>query len=71
MEKKEDVTYVESTNTHTVVQTLIEPDLPPSIQSKVSSESYKNTRWHSDISTQDPSTTSCKILQTLYLCQMA
>ena len=71
MEKQEDVMYVESTDTHTVVQTPIEPDLPPSIQSKISTESCENTRWHTDICTQGASTTSCKIFQTLYLCQMA
>ena len=70
MEKQENVTYVESTDTDTVVQTQIEPDVPPSIQNKIWTESCENTRWHMDICTQGPSSTSCKTFQTLYLCQM-
>ena len=48
--------------------TSTQPDLPPSIKSKISSVSYDNATWHTDFCKQDASATSCKILQTLYLC---
>ena len=71
MEKQEGVSYGESTDTHTVMEAPIEPDLPPTIQSKISTVSCENTRWHTDIYTQNASATSCKIFQTLYLCPTA
>ena len=43
-------------------------DLPPAIQSKISSTSYDNAMWHTDFFKQDPSATSCKISQTWYIC---
>ena len=46
-------------------------DLPPAIQSKISSVSYDNATWHTDFCKQDASATSCKIFQTLYLCLKA
>ena len=45
-----------------------QPDLPLAIKSKISSVSYDNATWHTNFSKQDVSATSCKILQTLYLC---
>ena len=38
-------------------------DLPPAIQSKISSVSYDNA-WHTNFFKQDPSATPCKIFQT-------
>ena len=70
MEKQENITYGESTDTDTVLQTPIQPDLPPSIEKNISTELCENTAWHTDICTQGASTTSCKTFQTLYLCQM-
>ena len=46
-------------------------DLPPAIQSKISSTSYDNATWHTDFFKQDPSATSCKISQTWYVCLKA
>ena len=43
-------------------------DLPPEIEGKLSAISYENPKWHTDVNKQDPSTTSCKISQTQYLC---
>ena len=48
--------------------TSTQPDLPLAIKSKISSVSYDNATWHTDFCKQDASATSCKILQTLYLC---
>ena len=44
------------------------PDLPLEIKGKISSDSYDNATWYTDFCKQDPSATSCKILQTQYLC---
>ena len=46
-------------------------DLPPAIQSKLSSMSYDSATWHTNCCKQDPSTTSCEISQTQYLCLKA
>ena len=43
-------------------------DLPPEIESKLSSITYDNQTWHTDVNKQDPSAISCKISQTQYLC---
>ena len=48
--------------------TSTQPDLPLAKKSKILSVSYDNATWHTDICKQDASATSCKILQTLYLC---
>ena len=48
--------------------TSTQPDLPLAIKSKISSVSYDNAIWHTDLCKQVASATSCKILQTLYLC---
>ena len=61
----------ESTDTCRDMEASIQPDLPPTIQSKISTVSYDNTRWHSDICTQDASATSCKIFHSRYLCPTA
>ena len=39
-------------------------DLPPAIQSRISSVSYENATWHTDFCKQYASATSCKIFQT-------
>ena len=46
-------------------------DVPPAIESMISSISYDNTTWNTDFCKQDPSATSCKISQTQYLCLKA
>ena len=51
--------------------TATPPDLPPAIESKISSVSYNNATWHTDFCKQDASATACKICQTLYLCLTA
>ena len=71
MEKPADVFYGDSTDTYRVMEASIQPDLPPTIQNKISTVSCNNKRWHTDICTQDASATSCKIFQTLYLCPTA
>ena len=71
MEKPADVLYGESNDTYRVMEASIQPDLPPTIDSKISTVSSENTRWHTDICTQDASAASCKIFQTLYLCPTA
>ena len=43
-------------------------DLPLEIESKVSSNSYDNPTWHTDVNKQDPSATLINIPQTQYLC---
>ena len=48
--------------------TATQPDLPPAIQSKISSVSNENATCHTDFCKQDASTTLCKIFQTIYLC---
>ena len=48
--------------------TSTQPDLPLAIKSKISSVSCDNATWHTDVCKQDASATSCKILQTQYLC---
>ena len=71
MEKPADVLYGASNDTYRVMEASIQPDLPPTIDSKISTVSCDNTRWHTDTCTQDASATSCKIFQTLYLCPTA
>ena len=63
--------YASSNATDTVMETSTPPDLPPAIESKISSVSYDNAPWHTDVCKQDASATSCKIFQTLYLCLTA
>ena len=65
------ISYAASNGTYTVMETLISPDLPPIIESKISSVSCDNATWHRDYCRQDASATSCKICQTLYLCLTA
>ena len=48
--------------------TTTQPDLPATLQSKISSVLYENAPWHTDFRKQDASATSCKIFQTIYLC---
>ena len=45
------------------METSTQPDLPPAIESKISSASYDNAAWHTDFCKQDTSATSCKIFQ--------
>ena len=42
-------------------------DLPAEIEGKLSTASYKNPKWHTDVDKQNPSAISCKISQTQYL----
>ena len=71
MDEQECVAYTSSNSTEKVLETSIQADLPPAIQSKISDLLYENTKWHTDICKEDTSATSCKIFQTLYLCLIA
>ena len=62
------VLYAASSGTYTIMETLTQPDLPPAIESKISTVSCDSATWHTDYYKQDASATSCKIFQTLYLC---
>ena len=62
MDQPECVSYASSNATYAVMETSIPPDLPPVIESKISSMSYDNVTWHTDSCKQD---TSCMIFQTL------
>ena len=42
-------------------------DLPADIEGKLSTTSYENPKWHTDVDKHDPSAISCKISQTQYL----
>ena len=65
------VSYDSSNTTDTVMEISTPPDLPPAVESKISSVLYDNATWHTDFCKQDASATSCKIFQTLYLCLTA
>ena len=71
IEKPADVFSGESNDRYRVMEASIQPNLPPTIESKISTVPCDNTRWHSDVCTQDASATSCKIFQTVYLCLTA
>ena len=62
------VSYTASNNAYLVDESLTQPDLPPGIESKISTVSCDSATWHKDYYKQDASITSCKIFQTLYLC---
>ena len=55
-----------STCTTEVSQQL--SDLPPEMEERLSTTSFKIPKWHRDVDKQDPSVISCKICQTQYLC---
>ena len=65
------VSYAASNDKYTVMETLAPPDLPPTLESKLSSVSCDNATWHMNYHKQDASAISCKIFQTLYLCLTA
>ena len=62
------VSYAASNDAYTVDESLTQPDLPPGIETKISTVSCDSASWHTDYCKQDASATSCKIFQTLYLC---
>ena len=71
MDEQPCVSYASSNATEKVLETSIQGDVPPAIESKISDVSYDNATWHTDFCKQDTSATSCKIFQTLYLCLTA
>ena len=71
MAKQECVVYTSSNAAEKVLNTSIGVHLPRAIESKICDVSYENTGWHTDLSKEDTSATSCKIFQTLYLCLTA
>ena len=62
------VSYTASNDAYTVDESLTQPDLPPGIETKISTVPCDSATWHTDYYKQDTSATSCKIFQTLYLC---
>ena len=71
MDESAGVLYAASNDKYTVMETLTSPDLPPALDSKISSVSCDIATWHTNYHKQDASATSCKIFQTLYLCLTA
>ena len=71
MAEQECVAYTSSNAAEKVLDPSIGSDLPHAIESKICDVSYENTGWHTDLSIEDTSATSCKIFQTLYLCLTA
>ena len=67
MDKRACVSYTPSNDAYTVDESSKQIDLPPGIESKISTVSCESATWHTDYDKQDASATSCKIFQTLYL----
>ena len=65
MDQPASVPYAASNDTYTVMATLTQWDLPPSIEIKISTVSCDSAKWHTDYGKQDVSAISCKIFQTL------
>ena len=67
-DKQACVSYAASNDAYTVDESLTQAELPPGIESKISTVSCDSATWHTDYDKQDASATSCEIFQTLYLC---
>ena len=65
MDKQACVSYTVSNDAYTLDELLTQIDLPPGIESKISTVSCDSATCHTDYDKQDASATSCKIFQTL------